>query len=990
MAWGAWWEAECAVACALDAVVFDHREEPGGPSWAEEELAEAPFDDPAQAALAAAMAAACPSLYQVRSVPDAQHLDLLPLFPAGAAQAVRITDGDLAGELDPGPRGRAPRPDAPGASIPSPTLPRDGTGASREGDDVLTGAMLDRFVAGATGQPLREGTRYAREARVAPFAGSGTSVTTLVRGRSDDFDVALWAEDDALAWRCTCPSWRDPCKHVVAAALVLRQDTSGDEAVEAPAAEDDPGRRDPAAARAGALEERRLAARRERLRVERDGPGRLRVHGASSFAYPVLVRGGADGPHGCTCPDFEANRLHTCKHVERVRAYLRSPRLRLPPAFRRAASRPRIYLHLGEVVEPRLFGRPRGRGSRKVAKAFAADGVVRGEMRPEPSVLAAWLRGFGSFVEPEALEWLDARARRTPRLPRRAFRRLLPRTPLDPYEYQVEGARFLATAGRGLLADEMGLGKTVQALLAAMALRHAEAPARRVTIVCPASLRAGWQEEIARWTGEQAAFVEGPRPRRRETILAGAPWLITHYEQVLRDHEDHAAHPPDLLILDEAQRAKGLKTRTARVLKAIPSRYLFALTGTPLENRLEEAYAIAQLIDQRLLPPLWQIDRDHFVRDEDGRAVVMYCNLGSFRSRLRPSFLRRTKEQVQLELPERIRSVVRVPLQGLARAEHDEKMELVRRIVARKRVLPADLDRVQRLLVIARRCCDGEHMLRGVERPRPAPKLHELRQLLEELALGEGRKVVVFSEWTAMTTAAGKLVKRLGLTPFHLHGSVPVKRRPALLRAFAEHEGPAVFLSTDAGGVGLNLQVADAVICLDLPWNPARLEQRIARVHRIGSTSSVRIVLMVAEASVEARILALHDTKRNVLENVWAQDGEDEIGAPGGSGAFKAMLEALVEQREENRAVLGAQVSRAAGAPDPDVATARGAPVGAAGGHGKARRAAEPVPVLQAPAPVVEPAALAQAVAAVAPTLPAEHRASLATVFRALAEALEA
>ncbi|MEZ6009556.1 MAG: SNF2-related protein [Planctomycetota bacterium] len=848
---------------------------------------------------------------------------------------------------------------------------------------MLTGAVLDRFAAGVSGQPLREGTTYAREARVAPFVGSGTSVTTLVRGRHDDYDVALWVEEGALAFRCTCPSWRNPCKHVVAAALTLRQATGADDAVEAATTEDAVGRRDPAQARAEALEERRLAARRERLRISREAPGRLVVRGASPFAYTVTVRGAPDGPHGCTCPDFEANRLHTCKHVERVRTYLGSPRLGLPPSFKRAASRPRVYLHFGEVVEPRLLGRPRGPGSRKVAAAFAVDGTPRGELRPDPAALAAWLRDLGPLVEPEALAWVDARVARTPRLPRRSFRRLLPRTQLEPYEYQVEGARFLATAGRGLLADEMGLGKTVQAILAAVALRHAEQPARRVTIVCPASLRAGWQDEIARWTGEAVTFVEGPRPRRQEIIRRGAPWLVTHYEQVLRDYEDHAAQPPDLLILDEAQRAKGLHARTSRVLKAIPSRYLFALTGTPLENRLEEAYAIAQLIDQRLLPPLWQIDRDHFVRDGDGRSVVMYCNLGSIRSRLAPSFLRRTKEDVQLELPERIRSIVHIPLEGLARGEHDEKMDLVRRLLAKKRLLPADLDRVQRLLVIARRCCDGEHMLKHVERPRPAPKLAELKLLLEELALGEGRKVVVFSEWVTMTRAAEKLVKRLGLVPYHLHGGVPVKRRPALLQAFAEHKGPAVFLSTDAGGVGLNLQAADAVVCLDLPWNPARLEQRIARVHRIGSTSSVRIVLMVAEASVEARILALHDTKQNVLDNVWSHDGDDDILAPGGSGAFNAMVEELVEQRQETRALLGALAQA-----EPPATADEPAPV--------ADERASPAVAPRAPTArgganldTLEPAVLARAIAAVAPTLPAEHRASLATVFRALAEALE-
>ena len=464
--------------------------------------------------------------------------------------------------------------------------------------------VIEAFAQGVRGQPLREGTRYAREARVTPFIGTGTSVSTLVRGQTDDFDVALWSEEDRLSWRCTCPSWRDPCKHVVAAALVLRQDLA--EGTGAPVLEE-AGEAlrtaDPSDAKQRALAERKLAARREQLRVERGAPGRLQVTSPSGFAYPVTVRGAAEGPHGCTCPDFEANRLHTCKHVERVRAFLGSSRVRLTPAFLKAAQRPRIYLHFGEVVEPRLLGHPTGRGAPAVRDAFDDEGVSRRELMPDPTLLRSWLAGFERFVEPEALAWLEERILRRPELPQRPFRRLLPRTPLEPYDYQVEGAKFLADSGRALLADEMGLGKTVQAILAAAVLRHAKRPVRRVTVVCPASLRAGWQDEIARWLGEETVFVEGPRARRRRTIEEGAPWLITHYEQLLRDHADHARCAPDLLIVDEAQRVKGVAAKTARALKSVPARHLFALTGTPLENRLEEAYAIAQLIDQRLLPP---------------------------------------------------------------------------------------------------------------------------------------------------------------------------------------------------------------------------------------------------------------------------------------------------------------------------------------------------------------------------------------------------
>ncbi|MBI4169718.1 MAG: DEAD/DEAH box helicase [Acidobacteria bacterium] len=867
---------------------------------------------------------------------------------------------------------------------------------------MIVPEMLDRFLAGVSGQAMREGARYAQEARVGNFIGSSESVSSVVRGRSGDFEVALWAGEGGISHRCTCPSWRNPCKHQIAAALVLRQCLAQGadirRARQPAAAGDDRLRRDqdiqarlgappdPEEARRRAIEERVVAARREKLHVKPEAPPFLGISSPSGFAYRVHLRGGPDGPHSCDCPDFEANRLHTCKHVERARTCLRSPRSALGPAARRAAMRARIYLHFGELVEPRLFGSPAGRGAAAVRAAFDDSGLPLRPLARGEEELRRRLEEFGAWVEPGALAWLDDRLQRRPVLPERKLTHLLPPLGLEPYPYQWAGAAFLASTGRALLADEMGLGKTVQAILAAAALRQAERPTRCVTIVCPASLRGGWQDEIRRWLGEEATLLEGRTTDRARVIASRPPWLITHYEQVLRDHARHRADPPDLLIVDEAQRAKGLRTRTARVLKAIGARYVFALTGTPLENRLEEAYAIAQLIDQRLLPPLWQIDRDHFVRDDKGRRVVLYRGLDALRSRLAPAFLRRRKEDVLLDLPERLRSTVMVPMHPAVESTYEDVLAQVARIAAKKVILPADLDRMMRLLVIARRCCNGPHMLGLDFDDRQVPKLQELQEALRDLCLGEGRKAVVFSEWTDMTDRVETLCSRLRLPAFHLHGGVPVRRRPALIRSFTGHEGPAVFVSTDAGGLGLNLQAADVVINLDLPWNPARLEQRIARVHRIGSKRPVQELLLVTKESIEERILRLHDTKRNVLANIWAKEGEDVIAAPGGSGAFREMVQALLRTRAPEPAAPKPTTpeSTTPEATSPEFST----PEATIGGGPRLEAARDEGPT--AAAPTIDAAALSAAVAAVAPTLPHDHRRSLATVFRALAAALEA
>ena len=180
---------------------------------------------------------------------------------------------------------------------------------------------------------------------------------------------------------------------------------------------------------------------------------------------------------------------------------------------------------------------------------------------------------------------------------------------------------------------------------------------------------------------------------------------------------------------------------------------------------------------------------------------------------------------------------------------------------------------------------------------REIPKLRRLEQARDVRWRVEGRKVVVFSEWTAMTTSVERLCRRLRLPVYHLSGRVPVRRRPRLLQEFSNTDRPAVFVSTDAGGVGLNLQTADAVVNLDLPWNPARQEQRVTRDRRLGSSGPVDGLLVVTEGSVEERILHLHGTKRNVLVNIWDRGTEDVIAAPGGSGALRDMMAALLDTR---------------------------------------------------------------------------------------------
>ncbi|NJD19386.1 MAG: DEAD/DEAH box helicase, partial [Gemmatimonadetes bacterium] len=473
----------------------------------------------------------------------------------------------------------------------------------------------------------------------------------------------------------------------------------------------------------------------------------------------------------------------------------------------------------------------------------------------------------------------------------------LPGSAARLYPYQGEGVALLATAGRALLADDMGLGKTLLAIAAASVLREHEG-ARRALVICPASLKHQWAREIRRFTGTDAVLVEGPGTARLALYRRRAPFTLVNYEVVLRDSERiQSLLAPDLLILDEAQRIKNWRTKTAAAVKSLATPFAFVLTGTPLENRIEDLYSLMQVVDSRVLGPLWQCLLDFHVTDGRGR-VLGYRNLSELRRRLAPVMLRRDRSLVRDQLPARIDSRLGLDLARHQRDLHDGAMRVaggLARIAERRPLTPAEEKRLLSALQTARMACDAAGL---VDRETEgSPKLAELAVLLEELCVDGGRKVVVFSQWERMTKMAEDVARKVGLGVIRLHGSVPVRSRGNLIDRFREDPGAQVFLTTDAGGVGLNLQAASALINLDLPWNPAVLEQRIGRVHRLGQGESVQVVLLVARDSYEERIAGLIAAKRELFRNVVTEDASEDV-----VGVSKKMVEmalaTLAEERE--------------------------------------------------------------------------------------------
>jgi superfamily II DNA or RNA helicase len=626
--------------------------------------------------------------------------------------------------------------------------------------------------------------------------------------------------------------------------------------------------------------------------------------------YRVTVRGLALGDNSCTCPDFATNTLGTCKHIEFTLAKLmrKSDAKR---ALKNGHWPPTSEVHLQYGAQRHIRFRPGDDCPAALAKLatkyFGDDRLLLPDAAEKFDDFLTAAREIdpdlkvGDDVLAYLAELRDADERRRkiaeafPKGIRSAAFKDLLKVPL--YDYQREGCLFAARAGRCLIGDEMGLGKTVQAIAAAEIMAKLFG-VERVLIVCPTSLKHQWQREIEKFTGRTAQVIGGLKPARVEGFAAKEPFFkITNYDTVHIDLDNISAWAPDLVVLDEAQRIKNWSTRVARSVKKIQSPYAIVLTGTPLENRLEELVSIVQFVDLFRLGPTFRLLHDHQEHDEVGK-VIGYKNLNKIGETLSPVLLRRQKDQVLDQLPERIDNTVFVPMTEYQRQLHTEGREVVAKIVAKWRrfrfLTEADKHRLMAGLQQMRMSCDSSYLID--EKSDQGLKATEVMTVLSELLERPGTKAVVFSQWLRMHELLVKQAKKKGWGHVLFHGGVPSTKRRDLIEQFRNDDDCRLFFSTDAGGVGLNLQFAAVVVNVDMPWNPAVLEQRIGRVHRLGQKQTVRVVNFVAKGTIEEAMLSVLKFKKSLFAGVL--DGGESTVMLGGTKMTKFMetVEATTSQ----------------------------------------------------------------------------------------------
>lgn len=597
--------------------------------------------------------------------------------------------------------------------------------------------------------------------------------------------------------------------------------------------------------------------------------------------YKVIYRGANCKWNYCSCMDFKVSRLGTCKHIEAVCSWIKKRRKTLDKTL---PSYTAVYLlyQEGRKICIRIGTEKSEEFTRLASEYFTNDGYLKPESIYSFSTFLSTARKISNTFRcyPDALQYIldlrDDRKRAELVSEKCTDKNLDSLLNARLYPYQKEGIRFAIKTGKTIIADEMGLGKTIQAIGCAEFMRK-ENLISSVLIVCPTSLKYQWKKEIERFTGCQSVVIEGNHLRRKKMYDDSTFYKIVSYNSICNDVKILRHMSTDFMIMDEAQRLKNWNTQVAQAMRRIHADYMVVLSGTPLENKLQELYSIVQIVNPFLLGPLHEFIADTTVLSPSGQ-IIGYKNLNEIGERLKGVMIRRRKSEVKLQLPSRMDSIRFVPMTKEQAGMHDEFHSVVSQIVTKwnKTHFLSEKDRKRLLLLLSqmRMVCDSTFILD--QRSRHDTKIDELMHMVEDMIENGDDKMVVFSQWERMTRLVCQELEKRGIMYANLNGSVPSEKRKQLMDDFTSNPDCRIFVSTDAGSTGLNLQVASVLVNLDLPWNPAVLEQRIARIYRIGQTKSVQVFNMVAERTIEERMLSTLNFKSNMSEGI-LDNGTDAV-----------------------------------------------------------------------------------------------------------------
>ncbi len=443
---------------------------------------------------------------------------------------------------------------------------------------------------------------------------------------------------------------------------------------------------------------------------------------------------------------------------------------------------------------------------------------------------------------------------------------------LRPYQQQgLNWLQFLRAHGlAGILADDMGLGKTLQTLVHIQVEKEAGRLTAPALIIAPVSLMGNWQREAARFCPQLRCLVlHGKARHTAADELSQADLVIAPYSLLQRDRERWLGQPWHLVVLDEAQNIKNASTQAAKVVAELQAQHRLCLSGTPMENHLGEIWSLFHFLMPGFLGSqqrFTEVFRHPIEKLGDS------TRLAQLRARVTPFMLRRTKALVAADLPPKIETIMRVDLTG-KQADLYETIRLameqsVRQALEAQGLAQSQLTILDALLKLRQVCCDPHLVpLEAARKVTQSAKLDYLMEILPEM-LAEGRRILLFSQFTSMLELIEAELQKRQLRWVKLTGQS--QKRDSIIEQFTSGQVPLFLISLKAGGVGLNLPQADTVIHYDPWWNPAVENQATDRAHRIGQTQNLWVIKLVAQGTIEERILALQERKAQLADSLYS------------------------------------------------------------------------------------------------------------------------
>ncbi len=617
--------------------------------------------------------------------------------------------------------------------------------------------------------------------------------------------------------------------------------------------------------------------------------------------YKVALRSKDNTLNFCSCPDFKTNLLGTCKHIEAVRLNLSKKRgFKLLSKIIPELPYSSLYVSYNERREVKIRVGSENKNTFQIwskqyfdannvllPAAFAKIENVLNEAQNISPSFRCYTDALDLIIEKRTEE------KRKKLVESKGNQLLKGLSKVELFPYQFEGILFAAKAGRSILADEMGLGKTIQAITWALLLKK-HFDTTKVVIICPTSLKYQWKAEIEKFTGMKSCVVEGNVLARKSIYKSDENYFkIVSYHVAGNDWNYINEMQPDIIILDEAQRIKNWRTAISRNIKRIHSLYTMVLTGTPVENNIEELFSIVQYVNPYILGSLYHYLSEHQLKDESGK-IVGYKGLNEIGHSLSNTMLRRTRKQVLKQLPSRMDKNLFIPITTEQYELHEQYADTVAKLVSKWKRFGFLTEKERQILLnclnMMRMVCDSTFIID--QKTNYQTKLDELFNILDELFIEQDAKVVIFSQWERMTRLIANGLKERKIKFENLHGSIPSKDREKLFTNFNNDPECRVFLSTDAGGVGLNLQSASNMINMDIPWNPAVLEQRIGRIYRMGQKKNVSIINLIAQNTIEHKMISTLKFKTAIADGI-LDGGDDNIFA--GDDKFNKFMHSVEE-----------------------------------------------------------------------------------------------